>query len=322
MHNGIVGVRGSTPLGSTKFNSGEPSLFLSNQDQKVVEEMWESGVSLIQVWSDWRRLYLVSDQSVKQSVHLFLSHLQQTHYSHRYRQEFGYVLGRLSLFIDVEVPICQVSTKSWWRSLDAMKAGDAARRKVSVFLNWCLKQGFIKEPVVIHGKPSMPDGEIQVLPNQVVASLIQSCPLDLLGYLWLCLCMGLRVAEAKRTEHISHRDGCLIVGASAAKTRTRRVLDILPGHEKFAELIQPQINLKKRMLALRADSGISDWPRNCMRHTAASHWLNKLRSAESAALHLGNSPVMLHRHYKALVTKKESEEFFTTWDEALSRKFG
>ena len=322
MHNGIVGVRGSTPLGSTKFKSGEPYLFLSNQDQKVVEEMWENGVSLIQVWSDWRRLYLASPQRVNTCFKLFLKHIKDSGRSPQYCKEFGWVLNKLGLYMDTELPLCRVTTKSWWRSLDAMGAGNTVRRKVSVFLNWCFKQGFIKEPVVIQGKPSMPDGEIQVLPNQVVASLIQSCPLDLLGYLWLCLCMGLRVAEAKRTEHLAHRDGCLIVGASAAKTRTRRVLDILPGHEQFTRLIQPQINLKKRMLALRADSGISDWPRNCMRHTAASHWLNKLRSAESAALHLGNSPVMLHRHYKALVTKKESEEFFAIWDEALSRKFG
>ena len=304
---------GGLGFDSPRLHHTRKAVNLSDQDLDVVADMWSEGISLAQCWSDWRRLYLASPQPVKTSVELFLSHLQQGHYSHRYHQEFSYVLGRLSLFMDVEVPICQVSTKSWWRSLEAMKAGDAARRKVGVFLNWCLKQGFIKEPIAIQGKPSMPRGEIQVLSNRVVSSLIKTCPSDLQGYLWLCLCMGLRVAEAKRTEHLAYRDGCLIVGASAAKTRTRRVLDILPGHEKYAELIHPQINLKKRMLALRADARISDWPRNCMRHTAASHWLNRLQSAESTSLHLGNSPVMLHRHYKALVTREQSEEFFSLW---------
>jgi len=29
---------------------------------------------------------------------------------------------------------------------------------------------------------------------------------------------------------------------------------------------------------------------------------------------LGNSPTMLHRHYKALVTRAESEKFFKLWE--------
>jgi hypothetical protein len=215
--------------------------------------------------------------------------------------------------MDVEVPICQVSTKSWWRSLEAMKAGNTARRKVSVFLSWCLKQGYIKEAISIPGKPSYPGGDIEVLTNGEVSSLIKSCPSDLLGHLWLCLCMGLRVAEASRVQHLTVTDTHLIVGAQASKTKSRRVLDILERHQKYARLIKPQTNLKKRMLALRADARISDWPRNCMRHTAASHWLNRLQSAESTSLHLGNSPVMLHRHYKALVTREQSEEFFGLW---------
>ena len=47
--------------------------------------------------------------------------------------------------------------------------------------------------------------------------------------------------------------------------------------------------------------------------TSASHWLNYYQDEQKAALHLGNSPTMLHRHYKALVTRKESEEFFKLW---------
>jgi len=152
-----------------------------------------------------------------------------------------------------------------------------------------------------------------VLSIDEVSSLIKTCPSDLLGHLWLCLCMGLRVAEASRVQHLTVTETHLVVGAEASKTKSRRVLDILRGHQKYSRLIRPQVNLRKRMECLRAEAGLSRWPRNCMRHTAASHWLNKLQSADATALHLGNSPVMLHRHYKALVTRKESEEFFELW---------
>ena len=312
-HNGIVGVRGSTPLGSTKFESAEPDLILSTQDREVVQAMWENGVSLAQVWSEWRRLYLASPQRVKACFQLFLKHIKDSGRSPQYCKEFGWALNKLGLFMDTELPLCQVTTKSWWRSLDAMRAGNTVRRKVSVFLNWCLRQGFIKEPIHIPGKPSCPEGDIEVLTNDEVSSLIKSCPSDLLGHLWLCLCMGLRVAEASRVKHLKITATHLVVGAQAAKTKTRRVLDIPEHHGHYTQLIRPQINLRKRMEALRLKAGLSRWPRNCMRHTAASHWLNRLQSAESTALHLGNSPVMLHRHYKALVTRQESTDFFDLW---------
>jgi len=306
---------------SPRLHHINPEINLSDQDLSVISDMWSHGQSLAQVWSDWKRLYLASNQSVKTSVQLFLSHLKEADCSHRYCQEFQWVLDRLDLFMDVSLPICQIPTKSWWGSLDAMGAGNTARRKVGVFLNWCLQQGFISEAVKIPGKPSYPKGDIEILSNKDVSSIIKTCPSDLLGHIWLCLCLGLRVAEAEKVDHLSVKGNYLIVGANAAKTKSRRVLDMPEHHGRYASLIRPQVNLKKRMLALREESGITNWPRNAMRHTAASHWLNRLQSAEAAALHLGNSPVMLHRHYKALVTKDESEEFFRIWDDALSSKF-
>ena len=310
-HNGIVGVWGSTPHGSTIQNF---PMKLSSQDEAVIAEMWESGTSLCQVWSDWQRLYLASDQSVKSCVELFLVHLEESRRSPQYIKEFGWILGKLDLFMDTSIPLCQHTTKQWWRSLDAMKAGNTARRKVGVFLSWCLKQGYIKEAVHIPSRPSYPSGDIEVLTNKEVSSLIKTCPLDLLGHLWLCLCMGLRVAESSRVEHLKVTETHLVVGAKAAKTKSRRVLDIPQGHERYVNLIRSQVNLRKRMEALRVKAGLSRWPRNCMRHTAASHWLNHYQDEQKAALHLGNSPTMLHRHYKALVTRRESEEFFRLWN--------
>ena len=82
------------------------------------------------------------------------------------------------------------------------------------------------------------------------------------------------------------------------------------------ELARLREENRKRMERLKREAGIVTWPRNCMRHTAASHWLNFYQDEAKAALHLGHSPTMLHRHYKALVTQKESEEFFALWEKA------
>lgn len=125
--------------------------------------------------------------------------------------------------------------------------------------------------------------------------------------------MGLRVSEAKNTEMLGLRDRFLIVGAKAAKTRTRRVMELLDGHEQWWKAIKPVKSLLERFEQLRESAGIHDWPMNAMRHTAPSHWLNFYQDEAKAALHLGHSPAMLHCHYKALVTRRESEEFFELW---------
>jgi len=125
--------------------------------------------------------------------------------------------------------------------------------------------------------------------------------------------LGLRRAEATKVDKLTCRDNYLIVGAEAAKTKTRRVIPLLSGHTKYWQRVQPLPNLRKRMERLKREAGIVTWPRNCMRHTAASHWLNHYQDEAKAALHLGHSPTMLHRHYKALVTRKESDEFFALW---------
>ncbi len=50
--------------------------------------------------------------------------------------------------------------------MDAMGAGNTARMKVGVLLKCCLLQGFIRDAVKIHGQPSYPKGDIEVLSNQ------------------------------------------------------------------------------------------------------------------------------------------------------------
>ena len=90
-------------------------------------------------------------------------------------------------------------------------------------------------------------------------------------------------------------------------------MELLDGHEQWWKAVKPLKSLLERFEQLRESAGIHDWPMNAMRHTAPSHWLNFYQDEAKAAVHLGHSPAMLHSHYKALVTRRESEEFFELW---------
>ena len=112
-----------------------------------------------------------------------------------------------------------------------MSAGQTARVKLKIYFTWCHRQGWLKDPVFLQREETKKIvGEISVLDNDQVSSLIKNYPLDLLGHIWLCLCLGLRPSESNRTEALQVRDGVLVVEAKAAKTRTRRVLELPHGH--------------------------------------------------------------------------------------------
>lgn len=286
---------------------------LNPQDQAVLQEIWSNNLSLVQVWQSYKLLNLSQNCTFSAAITMFLENLESNSRSARYVKEFRWVLARVDKHLPDGLTLYQSTTKCLWSALETAGLGETGRRKVGVFLNWCYREKLIPTPVLVPGKPSYPAGEVRTLSNPQVTSLLQACPPPLLGHLWLCLCMGLRVAEAIRVADLECRDGYLIVGAKASKTRTRRVITMLEGHGKYWKMVEPQVNLRRRLTALKKSAGIQDWPRNAMRHTAASHWLNYYQDENKAALHLGHSPAILHRHYKALVTQKESEEFFCLW---------
>ena len=95
------------------------------------------------------------------------------------------------------------------------------------------------------------------LSNRQIRTLIDHCDEDLLGHLWLCLCLGLRRAEATKVDKLTCRDNYLIVGAEAAKTKTRRVIPLLCGHVIYWQRVQSLPNLRKSMERLKCEAGIA-----------------------------------------------------------------
>lgn len=92
------------------------------------------------------------------------------------------------------------------------------------------------------------------------------------------------------------------------------------GHRLVAAVSQesaggqlPISNATKKRLQrkLRAIMGWKVWPKDILRHTCASHWLAVVPDAQRIALQLGNSPAILLRHYRSIVTKEDAEKFWT-----------
>jgi integrase len=144
----------------------------------------------------------------------------------------------------------------------------------------------------------------------------------LLPYVAIGLFAGLRSAELLRLDWsaVKFTERSIIIGANVAKKRSRRVVEIndtlagwLPGCAKtkgpVVEL-PDQRTLYKRLAELATAAGLQKWADNGLRHSCASYSLALTGDAVRVAYQLGNSADMIHRHYKALVTKADAERFW------------
>ena len=62
------------------------------------------------------------------------------------------------------------------------------------------------------------------------------------------------------------------------------------------------------------------WKPNALRHSYASYRLADIKDAARVALEMGNSPAMLFRNYRELVTEKQAAEWFAVLPNQKVRK--
>ena len=184
-----------------------------------------------------------------------------------------------------------------------------------------MRRGYIEknpcsqlEPVTYHKPPP------QIFtPEQLKAALdwLQKNPRGSIWFVLTALC-GLRPEEAQKTErkNIHAKDGIIIIENQTTKVRERRVvkpmdeaMEWLRYALKVGETPLPD-QFKRRLIhRLRDVLGFERWPKDITRHTAASIWLARIKSASEVAEQLGNSERVLKRDYKALVTPQMLSEF-------------
>jgi len=181
-------------------------------------------------------------------------------------------------------------------------------------------------------RPTAEDAEPEIFtPEQAARLLEHAAEYDLLPYIAIGLFAGLRSAELLRLDWsaVKLAERSIIVGAAVAKKRSRRVVEIndtlaawLPACAKSKGAVVPldsNRTLYARLKKLATAAGLKAWPDNGLRHSCASYSLALTGDAVRVAYQLGNSADMIHRHYKALVTKADADRFFAlrpTADEA------
>jgi integrase len=193
--------------------------------------------------------------------------------------------------------------------------------KISQLFNYAIRNGWADtNPVKNISRPSVEDTAPGIVNVEQAARLLEHADkYQLLPYVAIGLFAGLRSAELQRLDWSAVKLGerCIIIGAEVAKRRSRRVVEIndtlaawLTLCAKPAGKVVPIYNLPRSVRTLAAAAGVKEWPHNALRHSFASYHLALHGDATKTAFQMGNSAVIVHNHYKGLVTNGDVSRFW------------
>ena len=134
---------------------------------------------------------------------------------------------------------------------------------------------------------------------------------------------GVRNKEIRRLTWDKVGAEFIDIKAGQAKTRSRRLVPIQPclaawlkpHRQTSGDLFPPGKNIENEIKRLAADAGVT-WKRNALRHSFVSYRMQILKNESAVALEAGNSPTMIFKNYRELVTDDAAKEWFSIFPPA------
>jgi len=291
---------------------------------EVLSEIKECGLTVKEVWHAYQKTHPTNaGTTIKAALTEFLQVKGQSGRRSRYTEELARVLNRFAQGRE-ERSISSVSAqelRSWLAGLDASQSTkQTLQNRVSSFFGWVYRQGYTKEnPCEKLEKIRLDQADPEILTVKQCQTLIETTretDPGFLPYFALALFQGIRPEECARltAKNIDLRRDQITVSGEAAKTRNRRIVPLLhPALSILSECAKTrwfdwQTNFRRRRDAIRKAAKLKKWPKDVLRHTAASHFYN-IYGMDEATKALGHSAAIMLRHYRAMQTKEETESW-------------
>ena len=194
-------------------------------------------------------------------------------------------------------------------------------KRIKYLFDFAKRRGYLPrtEPTATESlKPvKVQDTEVGIFTPAEMQQILHAAPEEIIPFLAIGGFAGLRVAEIERLAWgaIDLDRRIIELRAGQAKTASRR---IIPISDNLAAWLEPL----DRRGAVISDIGIPgkarrqarklglDWPNNALRHSYISYRIAEVKNAAQVALEAGNSPAIIFKHYRELVTEAEAREWF------------
>lgn len=275
----------------------------------------------------------VSREKLPEVVDAFLLSMEKAGASGRYQQDLKHRLGRVKDHFRGYIDTIPVAELSAW--LAALKVATRTRNNfrgalVSLFA-YAKQQGHLPrdrqtEAELLPSRSRLKSSKVQApigiyTPAQM-AKILAAAPEHMRPLFALGAFAGLRSAEIYRIKWQDIRKDYVIVEAGNSKTAARRLVPVQPAlsawlatckrGEADAELCarwSHESTFTATMSEAVRRAGVEPVA-NGLRHSFISYRLAKTKDTAKVALEAGNSPNMIFRHYRELVTPAAATNWF------------
>jgi integrase len=209
------------------------------------------------------------------------------------------------------------------------KSRNHHRAAIKQWLQWCVRKDFLPVTNRLLEADSMrrehaDNGEIEFYTPKELRALVETAEGPMRAMVAIGGLAGLRTAEILRLtwQDVFRVPSHIEITAGKSKTRQRRLVEVGTALTAWLEPFRGRtgkvcpitaasvdVIWQQQFLKLCDDAKVSR-KRNGLRHSFCSYYY-VLHGENQTAIQAGNSPSMIHQHYKGLSTKLEAEKWFS-----------
>jgi integrase len=199
------------------------------------------------------------------------------------------------------------------------------RRNIVTMFGFAKRQGYLHPDRKTAAEQTEtfkePETEIAIFTPDEITSLLLNSHARILPVIAIGAFVGIRSAEIMRLdwEDIKWDRGHIEIAGRKAKTAARR---LVPLPENLKAWLAPWREATGKIVTLTAVAGaMSDlavkakipggWRQNALRHSFISYRVALTGDVARTALEAGNSPKMIFRHYREVVTEEDAKAWFS-----------
>lgn len=293
---------------------------------KEARDLLPDEVSLVEAARFFTRFGAVNvkRRDVVDVVDDFVKQLVADNRSERHVEDARARLRKLASSFDGPVDgISQHDLQEWLNGLEvAGRTRNNYRGMVISLFHYARGHSYLPQ-----GLPTAADGlskakedsnEIGILTPAQMSVLLKNASERLIPLLVIGGFAGLRSAEIFRLdwEEVDFEQSHIEIKSGKAKTAQRRLAPLLPNLMAWLKPYRgrtgpicetDEIETERRELVKKLEM---EWPHNALRHSFASYRLATTSEASKVALEMGNSPQMIFRNYRKVVTEAQATDWF------------